>query len=642
MTDTSALNSENLAARWGLRALFWVDFAGLFVVFLSRFDTPLWSPWAPPGIAREAAFVGLAGLMATLWFLERGPTTPARWLVSGVFGIGFIAAGYYFSTNALELLFRPSYGTIPDLILGILLFAQVTFLVWRFWGLAVASVAPLVMALAYFADDLPEPFTGPSVDVHNTLTRVAASGMFGNLTPTASYLLWALVVWGVVMGTIAGPPLADGLARILRRTGLRSGPALGAIVTTSVAGSVFGAGAANSFVTGPLTIPMLRQAGYERPEAAAFEAIGTAGAALTPPIMGSVAFIMADLMGVSYGTILLASLAPAGLWYASLAAYVIGSGQRRPAPTAQPTGEASRQEVLSALIVFLAPVATLIGVQYWQSIAAALAWAWVALLVAAGVFCRQRLMSDFPGLVYRAAFYASGMSLMLVVFSVVIDGLVFSSLLTSFSLNLGSWAGESLLGVSLIMIAVGLVLGGALPSIPVFVIMWITFFPTLSSLGADEFTASYAPFFAGVMSIIIPPLAVGAVVASIIAEANYWQTLKQIGRAIWPVALFPTLFLIAPELLIQSGASVLSQAAVVIATAIVVVGVQLGNAGWLLGRLPLAARVALIANYGLLITALHMDIVALGMVAVVVVVAVGAVAKLRPAAAELVAEPATA
>ena len=134
--------------------------------------------------------------------------------------------------------------------------------------------------------------------------------------------------------------------------------------------------------------------------------------------------------------------------------------------------------------------------------------------------------------------------------------------------------------------------------------------------------------------------ALGVVIAAMVAEADYWQTIGRVMRLIWPVLFFPTLFLIAPELLLLSEASVVSQLGVGAATAIVVVGVQLGNAGWFLRRLPLPARIALIANYGLLITALHMDILALGVAAVVVVAAVGVASRLRAPAAERVAEPA--
>src|SRR5207247_3308415 len=79
---------------------------------------------------------------------------------------------------------------------------------------------------------------------------------------------------------------------------------------------------AASYATGSFTIPLRKKIGYKPEIAGAIEACASCGGPLMPPIMGAGAFIMAELTGVPYSTIIVAAALPAVLYYVGIMATV--------------------------------------------------------------------------------------------------------------------------------------------------------------------------------------------------------------------------------------------------------------------------------------------------------------------------------
>ncbi len=82
-------------------------------------------------------------------------------------------------------------------------------------------------------------------------------------------------------------------------------------------GSVNGSAPANVSATGVLTIPMMKRAGYPGQFAGGVEATASCVGQIMPPIMGVGAFIMSEVTGIPYSTIMLAALVPAFLFICS-------------------------------------------------------------------------------------------------------------------------------------------------------------------------------------------------------------------------------------------------------------------------------------------------------------------------------------
>ena len=91
-----------------------------------------------------------------------------------------------------------------------------------------------------------------------------------------------------------------------------------AILSSAVFGSVSGSAVANVMSTGQVTIPLMIKCGYSKTKAAAYEAVASTGGQLMPPVMGAAAFLMAEIIMVSYWDVALAALIPALEFYSVL------------------------------------------------------------------------------------------------------------------------------------------------------------------------------------------------------------------------------------------------------------------------------------------------------------------------------------
>src|SRR5439155_6708198 len=78
-----------------------------------------------------------------------------------------------------------------------------------------------------------------------------------------------------------------------------------------------GSGVANVVTVGQFTIPLMIKFGYRRAFAAGVEATASMGGQIMPPVMGAVAFIMAETIGVQYSEVVKAAVIPALLYFGS-------------------------------------------------------------------------------------------------------------------------------------------------------------------------------------------------------------------------------------------------------------------------------------------------------------------------------------
>ena len=97
----------------------------------------------------------------------------------------------------------------------------------------------------------------------------------------------------------------------------RGGAAKVAVISSGLMGTISGSGVANVVTTGQFTIPLMKSFGYRAAFAGGVEATSSMGGQIMPPVMGAVAFIMAETLGVQYYEIVKAALIPAILYFAS-------------------------------------------------------------------------------------------------------------------------------------------------------------------------------------------------------------------------------------------------------------------------------------------------------------------------------------
>jgi TRAP-type uncharacterized transport system fused permease subunit len=117
---------------------------------------------------------------------------------------------------------------------------------------------------------------------------------------------------------------ASGAGKLLIDTSLAiagrfsGGAAKTAVIASALMGTMSGSPIANAVTTGTITIPLMKESGFNKDMACAVESTASTGGMLMPPVMGAAAFVMAECLHVDYATIMKAAFLPALVFFASV------------------------------------------------------------------------------------------------------------------------------------------------------------------------------------------------------------------------------------------------------------------------------------------------------------------------------------
>jgi TRAP transporter 4TM/12TM fusion protein len=338
----------------------------------------------------------------------------------------------------------------------------------------------------------------------------------------------------------------------------RGGAAKMAVTGSSLFGMISGIAAANTVVIGVVTIPLMKRSGMPPRLAGAVEACASNGGQLMPPVMGAVAFVMADFLQLPYHAVAVAAILPSVLYYsalfiqADLEAARYGFGK-------VPVNEIPRLgAVLAGGWLFLAPFAVIVYTLFWRNwepefaamAAAAVILAlgftlgyaghrmalrdvWTAVVETAGGLCEILVISAAAGFI-MGLFQVSGLAF-------------------AFAAYLVELGGQSLVLLLMLAAVVSIILGMGLPTIGVYVMLAILVAPALVKVGVDPLAAHLFILYFGMMSLITPPVAPAAFVAAAIAQAPSMATGWTAMRFGWAAYIVPFLFVYSPAILLKGS-----------------------------------------------------------------------------------------
>ncbi|MGA9141554.1 MAG: TRAP transporter permease [Methanocella sp.] len=219
-----------------------------------------------------------------------------------------------------DLLLRANSETTIDLIVGgvgILLVLEATR---RTVGLALSLIASLFILYAYFGAYLPGILTNRGYGIDRIISQLwfGTTGIFGiPLNVSALYVI-VFILFGAFLKYSGAGEFFINLAYGL--TGWRKGgPAKTSVLASGFFGMISGSSIANAVTVGSFTIPLMKKAGYRKEFAGGVEAAASTGGQIMPPVMGAAAFIMVEILGLSYDKIIISAIIPAiafftGVW----------------------------------------------------------------------------------------------------------------------------------------------------------------------------------------------------------------------------------------------------------------------------------------------------------------------------------------
>lgn len=459
--------------------------------------------------------------------------TPAegRWgLARHILDILLLVALLLSTWRYLEIGYELEEGlysfTDSDLAYGVAGLIALIILTWRAFGPPLVVVVLLGTAYALFGSGLPGLLRhgGFSLEQYLQVVWYSFDGVFGGPLTVVVTVILIYIVFGVMLESVgAGRTM---LKISLLATGrLRGGPAHAAVVASGLFGTISGSVVANVVGTGVMTMPMIKERGFPPRFAGAVEAAASTGGQIMPPVMGVVAFVMADVTGIPYLTICIAALVPALFYYASLLAAVHVEACKRGIeplpPAARPTLD--RRDI-GLTICFALPLTTIIVLMVMGRSPAFAGLIATAMAVGIGIIVNPDLRRDPMRLIRglsAAGHQAARIIIAVAAIGIVIGVMNMTGLGLRFANIVQQLAGNHLILALLLTALASLVLGLGLPTVPAYLIIVIVMGPAISALGgASTLTIHLFVVYFAVLSAVTPPVAIAAFAAAPIANAS--------------------------------------------------------------------------------------------------------------------------
>ena len=309
------------------------------------------------------------------------------------------------------------------------------------------------------------------------------------------------------------------------------GPGKVTLIASGLFGMISGSAMANVVATGTFTIPMMKKAGYDNEWSAAISAVGSTGGQIMPPIMGAGAFIMAQLIGVSYLTIAKSAIVPALLFYLGAFVAVHYVSKRLKIRGHAVTDKIAITEMatifmpLLVFVAFLVMSYTVTKAAFYATIVGVLTACICSFIDTKDV----KLMARTTGTTcFKVA--VDGASSILSMAGLLAGAQISVSLIsqTGFGVKLSSLivsVGQGYLFACLVLsMLVCFILGMGLPTTAAYVLAAAILAPALISLGLPDLVAHMFVFYFSTIAVITPPVCAAVFLSSGIAESNWLKT----------------------------------------------------------------------------------------------------------------------
>ncbi len=360
---------------------------------------------------------------------------------------------------------------------------------------------------------------------------ITTEGLYSSAIGASVSFIFLFILFGAFLNKSGMGQLFNDLALALAGH-KQGGPAKVAVVASGFMGSINGSAVGNVVGTGVFTIPMMKKVGYSKNFAGAVEASASVGGQILPPIMGASAFIMAETTGISYGTIALAALFPALLYYLGVIAQVHFRAGRDNLKGIPKADLPRVKEVLKERGHLLLPIVALVYFLANNMPISYAAFNTIAIAVVVSQFRKSTRMS-FKNIL-EALEDGARQSLSVMAACAMIGVVIGILSLTSAATELigaitGTGEGYLLITLLLTMVA-SMVLGMGLPSIPAYIITATIAAPALANIGIPTIVAHLFVFYFGLFANITPPVALASFAGAGIAGGDPmktgWQSLK--------------------------------------------------------------------------------------------------------------------
>ncbi|MEZ5476054.1 MAG: TRAP transporter permease [Thiolinea sp.] len=579
----------------------------------------------------RAVHVGfLLALVFPLMALAKGWGRNAQVIAWGLALVG-VGVALYQWVEYTPLLMRAGDPLPRDIVVGVAALTTVFIATWLVMGPALPLIAGLFLAYCLFGQYLPSPLNHRGYDFSQVIDHMAygTEGIYGIPVFVSSSYIFLFILFGSFLEKAGMISLFTDVS--LGLVGhKRGGAAKVSVISSGLMGTISGSGVANVVTTGQFTIPLMTRFGYRAAFAGGVEATASMGGQLMPPVMGAVAFIMAETLGVEYHEVVKAALIPALLYFAS-AFWIVHLEAGKYGLSGAPQDELpSAWQAIRSRWYLLLPLLVLIYLLfsgYTPLFAGTVGLALTVLLILGG-----SVALGLPAGVIRvlfwiglglvaAAFFKFGLEVVALALLVLIFWNVFSQggratlricrdslaegaktalpvgiactivgiiigtmTLTGAANTFGQFivsVGDKSLFLSLVLTMITcIILGMGIPTIPNYIITSSIAGPALLALGVPLIVSHMFVFYFGILADLTPPVALACFAAAPIARENGLKISLEAIKVAAAGFVIPFMAVYTPALMLQDGGPLAAQIGYPLAVAYIVLKAVLAIGLW--------------------------------------------------------------
>ncbi|HZH12014.1 MAG TPA: TRAP transporter permease [Microvirga sp.] len=555
-----------------------------------------------PSQVVRALHVGFLCLVAGAMIANHRSGSSALHAIGWIVGLAGFGVGLYQWALYNELVIRSGELTTGDLVSGIAALAILFYLVWRVMGPALPIVAGLFLAYCLFGNYLPAPLDHRGYSLEQVIEHMSfgTEGIYATPTLVSATYIFLFILFGAFMEKAGVIDFFNDISMSLFGD-KQGGPGKVCVASSALMGTVSGSGVANVVASGQFTIPLMKRFGFTSAFAGGVEATSSMGGQIMPPVMGAVAFIMAETIDVPYSKIVEAAIIPALLYFAScyLAVHLeAGKRHLRGLPKSELPNAWAELKTKWFLIAPLGVLVYLLFAGYTPLFAGAVGLSLTVALIlgtaiAVGLGTPALRVAFWVGLALLSAYsLASSVTLVVAVVAALsvwnafsgrgrttlqacidamadgarqalpvglacaVVGIVIGTMtLTGLGTIVGTWMisiGKDNIFAALVLTMIfSLILGMGIPTIPNYIITSSLAAPILLQLDVPLIVSHMFVFYFGIMADLTPPVALAAFAAAPMAKESGLKIGVQAVKIALPGFVVPYMAVYDPTLMLQ-------------------------------------------------------------------------------------------
>lgn len=479
-------------------------------------------------------------------------TTPSilDWILAAL----SLAAPIYISTNYLGVVERAGNANMMDMIMATLLVALVLEASRRVSGNVLSILSLVFIGYGLFGREMPGMFMHRGYDWLSLSNHFFANteGIYGTSVNVAASYIYLFILFGAVMSKSGMGQLFNDLALSLAGH-TKGGPAKVSVLASGLLGSINGSAVANVVTTGAFTIPLMKKTGYSKEFAGAVESAASVGGQLLPPIMGAAAFIMAEMLGVKYSSIIIWAAIPALLYYLGIIIQVQLRASKDGLVGLPKEQLPSFKAVINSRGHLLIPVFFLLYMLFFSGTTVVYSAVLTIVLTIIVAQLKKETRMSFNDMVTALADGAK-QTVSVAVACACVGIIIGVCSKTGFGLTMANTiialGGTSILFTLVFTMITCMILGMGLPSIPAYIITAAIAAPALAKLGIAPAAAHMFSFYYAMFANLTPPVALASFAAAGLSGGDPMKTGFASVKLAIAGFIVPFMFVFSPQLML--------------------------------------------------------------------------------------------